>query len=1468
MAEIISTSELLEQEKNRTVFSTKELTALDEQAKSLPLKTSEPEPAPFDVDDFIRKDAGGDPEEYAKKGKHFAAAMSFFVKPWQNLGYSSAASLNRGMAYFSEGLDTIADMLADRYGVQKGGIFESAAKTYEQNTEYWQRKAEANGITFMTELFGEALGGAVPGIAEFALNVPYAALHGAAKAHKEGGGEFAGALTEAAKRGVLGLVFRSVHPLKQYLRAPVFGAVFGAQTAAEGGDTKEIAKGVGTGFIYSMFSPGGRYGLREVRENIKKEYIKKKAAEPKEELTKDKDTATLTEQEVPIYEWIKRQPEFEGVDVAGIRRRISETGGERSARVFDLLEREGHLTAERRSVFEKHFQDFLKVKEAHDTKAPAGSEGKHVTPELQAYYESRAEAIKKAGAKESREEITFDQWRETPEGKAKLAEVAAFAPEKNFRRKPERAEATDEITRRSDLVRFLSEKMDIPIRTGRFHDKALGIFKLKDEVIRTKQANDIEVIAHEVGHAIQKYLYPEATTAQGLSSRPFSAYEKELTPLATKPKAGQEVVPEGFAEFIRLYVTDPKKAQDKAPSFYKFFEKELQNKSPETLEILKSASAQYDRWLKQPALQRILSQVSVGEKNARHTNLDDLYTATIDDLFPLKKTVDAMSGGKPPDVAQDPYALARLHRGYTGKAETFLKHRPFKFKTYEDVGKSFEDIIRPMRDDLDPFRAYIVAKRAIELEKRGIETGILKEDARDIINQYDRKFKKAFDELKEYQDHTLNYLKDSGMIDEATYQKIKVLNEDYVPLYRVMEEGGKKPGVGAGLTARNPLKKIKGSWRDIQDPLESVIKNTYLYIAAAEKNSVGRALVDLAEKTEGMGKFLEKIPKPMQEIKIKPEELQRMGLEGIPEETVSIFRPSAFTPKDNVISVWREGKQELYEVHPDIAKVFQALDKENTTLLMRVLSKPASWLRAGATLTPEFILRNPARDQLTAYVYSKYGYKPLVDLTRGVFSMAKKDKLYWDFKKGGADHSMLVSMDRDYLQHNLGELLTKYPVINYVKHPIEALRILSEIGEQGTRLGEFKKGVKKEGVTKEGIQKAALAAREITLDFNRKGTIGKSVNMITAFWNAQIQGMDKMAREFKNNPITTTMKTAAAITLPSVLLAIATHDDERIKELPAWQRDLFWCVPTENHIWRIPKPFELGILFGSFPERVTHWILEKDPHAFDGLLKGVVDAAAPGFVPTAAIPIMENWANKSLFFDRPIIPPGRTELLPEYQYGPHTTETAKELGKLLGRLPWMDNLPVAAPGYIENLVRGWTGGLGTYALNILDLGLRASGITPEQVEKPTLNLSDMPVIKAFHVRYPSANTASITRFYDNYKKIEQSSKTIKVLLNKERDPEAAIRLMEAGAMENLSGHYTAIRNIHNLIDAIYTNPIMTGDEKREYIDMLYMQMIGIAKNGNELVDMIRKQKKELDKKKNITSIKQDTEAQPAGISLY
>lgn len=868
----------------------------------------------------------------------------------------------------------------------------------------------------------------------------------------------------------------------------------------------------------------------------------------------------------------------------------------------------------------------------------------------------------------------------------------------------------------------------------------------------------------------------------------------------------------------------------------------------------------------------VLARISKGDEKPRRNLWNKFYRDIIDDLDPLNRAVKDVVGQKPGAVlavADDPYKLARLNRGVNGKAEHFLEFSPFKFGTFENVGKSLKDILAPVNDQLDDVRAYAVAKRSLELRSRGIATGVDDKAAQATVAELEDKMEPVFRELVEYQDHVLNYLKDAGIVSEKAVALMREANKDYVPFFRLMDQ----PGGGAltrGMGVRQPVKRIKGSSRLIVDPLESIVKNTYLYLNLADRNGVGRALLELGESHPNGEAIAKVVAAPRQPTRVTGAEAIKANPEiqqileqyasdagvNIKVEDFSVFRPNSMVVGRNQIAVYRDGKRLLVEVDPEIADTFKALDAQSAGMLVKIMAVPARLLRAGAVLSPEFIARNPIRDQLSAFVFSEGGFIPFLDLSRGIFHMVKKDEVFQNWIKSGGPMASLVSLDRTYLQKNIRQIAEQTGlgerVLNVVKSPIEGLRVLSDLAERGTRLGEFAK-VAGEAPGKEKILKGGFASREVTLDFQRIGAKTRSVNQLIAFFNANIQGQDKVIRSFKNNPLRTTAKIAAGITLPSVTLHAINrkfHDDpddpNGYSKLPRWVRDIFWNVKVGDTWWRFPKPFELGIIFGTGAERMVDFIMDKDPKAFDGILKTMGRGAAPGFLPTALTAPIEAFANRSLFTERPIIPAGRERLLPEYQYSLYTTEAAKALGKLLAQIPVVGESRHISPAIMENYVRSWTGGLGTHILNLADLALRKTGVLPDP-PTPATTLADIPFIKGFVVRHPTAGAEPIQKFFDEFDKQQSAQLTVKALI-REGDADEAIKVMAQtvteGQMIKLDGIKNALITSMKTVRAIWKNPMITADEKRQLIDAIYSQMIEMSMLGNEIVETGEAQAKE------------------------
>jgi hypothetical protein len=200
-------------------------------------------------------------------------------------------------------------------------------------------------------------------------------------------------------------------------------------------------------------------------------------------------------------------------------------------------------------------------------------------------------------------------------------------------------------------------------------------------------------------------------------------------------------------------------------------------------------------------------------------------------------------------------------------------------------------------------------------------------------------------------------------------------------------------------------------------------------------------------------------------------------------------------------------------------------------------------------------------------------------------SIAKKDADFQAWLKSGGANATMISMDRRYLQ----ERSTSSPtaprrakrVWNVVKAPIELLRITSELVENATRLGEFKRAAAATAARPRRRKRLRGARGDARLRAHGREDPGAEHDH--RLLERAGRGSIAPCAPSRMQPARAPPRRWAYITLPSVLLWWANHDDPRWKEIPDWERDLFWIVLTKEHIYRIPKPFELGVLFGSCP---------------------------------------------------------------------------------------------------------------------------------------------------------------------------------------------------------------------------------------------------------------------------------------------
>jgi hypothetical protein len=255
---------------------------------------------------------------------------------------------------------------------------------------------------------------------------------------------------------------------------------------------------------------------------------------------------------------------------------------------------------------------------------------------------------------------------------------------------------------------------------------------------------------------------------------------------------------------------------------------------------------------------------------------------------------------------------------------------------------------------------------------------------------------------------------------------------------------------------------------------------------------------------------------------------------------------------------------------------------------------------------------------------------------------------------------------------------------------------------------------------------------------------------------------------------------------------------------------------------------------------------KKDPDAFKGFGETLAEGANLGIpYPDFAKPMIEQFSNKSLLTGGNLISEPLTKMSPEFQYNPYTSETSKILGSVIAHVPWIGeighgNITLASPLIVQNYIRAWTGGMGMYALDVADKALEKAGITEAKVRPWSndwrRNLADIPFIKAFVVRYPSAGAQPIQDFYENFQKAQTRLANVQGLAKRGEigtlqkymaSPQFEQHVLSMGQVQKALGMQ------NKMVSLIYANPTIPPDEKRQQIDGLYYMMISEAKAANE-----------------------------------
>jgi hypothetical protein len=114
---------------------------------------------------------------------------------------------------------------------------------------------------------------------------------------------------------------------------------------------------------------------------------------------------------------------------------------------------------------------------------------------------------------------------------------------------------------------------------------------------------------------------------------------------------------------------------------------------------------------------------------------------------------------------------------------------------------------------------------------------------------------------------------------------------------------------------------------------------------------------------------------------------------------------------------------------------------------------------------------------------------------------------------------------------------------------------------------------------------------------------------------------------------------------------------------------------------------------------------------------------------------------------RPIVGQGLDGVAPGMQVGPSTTHIAEQLGKRLN----------ISPIKIDHIVKGYTGTMGMYLVDLIDTILDLNDESPKAAKR----FEQLPVIKRFAI--DPASRGTITAYYDLKNAVDETTRTINML---------------------------------------------------------------------------------------------------------
>ncbi|MCJ7930340.1 LPD38 domain-containing protein [Aeromonas sp. LsrichE-8G] len=783
-------------------------------------------------------------------------------------------------------------------------------------------------------------------------------------------------------------------------------------------------------------------------------------------------------------------------------------------------------------------------------------------------------------------------------------------------------------------------------------------------------------------------------------------------------------------------------------------------------------------------------------------------TEVLDALAPIKYAEEAAGIT---DAADSGYVAARMA---TGAASTMQATMLYGLPEWNDgviqrkAGTGEKDallgIFADLGADLHNWLGWMAGHRAELLMAQGRENLL---DANDIAalkgqgKGKEAKFLDAKARWNRLNAATLDLAQEAGLFTKEARAEFE--SEWYIPFFRESDDGDViAPFKTKGIANQNSgIKKLKGGEANTNDLLENIFTSTSKLIDASMKNMAAQKTVwNLADTG-----IIEVIPKP-----------NKMDYQALANG------------KDRIM-VKLEGEDYMIRVEdPDLYRAMTFFDRKPFGAMVNVAAKAKRLLTAGVTASPEFMLRNFLRDSLSSWAISKDGFRPVIDSIKGVKKTLAMDGSTIDVMFSGAsflggyvngnDPEAMADTVRKSLRRKgmTPEQIARYEK-SIIRNAAQAKGVVANVWEKYNRYGEAFENANREAVYAAAIKagkshaQAAFESKDL-MDFSMLGA-SRTMQVMTQllpFFNARVQGLGKLTRELRDNP-RAIAKRAGMITAASLALLAANWDDERYEELPDWDKDANWHFFVGDQHFRIPKPFEIGVLFGTIPERMVRAMGGKDTGAQLGkaIARAVGETFALNPTPQIVKPLVESYFNYDAFRGIPIENAQDLAVQAEARYNEQTSLMMRELGETLGM----------SPKKLEHLLIGYTGTMGSYVMAAADGLIRAS----RPGESASWRADEIPLVKAvYRGTGPAKSTQHMEEFYRMLNEVNQLKRTVDQYRSEGLTDKANELLEEQGGIlksrRSLSRTQQQVRVVRNKIELIQRDRKMTAEEKRRRID--------------------------------------------------